>query len=593
MVAINTKVFGGMIPAVDDHLLPPEAAAHAANAWLYSGKIIGLPASKLVRTGVLASLGRTYRIPNDYSDAAYMFNSHWMEFTNPEVDVLRSSVHDDTFERHYWVSTTLSPRYNTLARILAGNPEYLLGIPVPGAISVAATGGVSAITVSRAYVVTWVSAYGEEGAPCTPFLLTAKQDDTWTVTLPTPAAGDLGTNRNLTRAFIYRTVTSSTGIATYFFVADVPIATATYADTLTDTVVTSKEQLESQTWTPPPSDLEGWIMMPNGIIAAWRNNELWFSEPYRPHAWPAAYVLTTEYPIVGLGIINQTLVVGTQGYPLTAHGTNPAYMTTTKLTAHEPCISRSSIVSAPEGVYYSSPNGLILVVPGRAENVTRDVITKDVWASITEGTKLRAARLGTGYFAYGSVAPRVFQENAFQTDAFAQENFVGAYNGVLIDPQNKQVAMVRLESATAIQNVFNDPWSGDVFIIKNDDVYWLDMGDQTPTYEPATWRSKIFQTADKGNIGAMRVYFSIPATTPAQNPTRNTAAEQTLAADQYGLVRVWADGRLIMTRELRTSGELWKLPSGFKADYFQFEIEARVRIISAQVASTAKELVSV
>ena len=56
---------------------------------------------------------------------------------------------------------------------------------------------------------------------------------------------------------------------------------------------------------------------------------------------------------------------------------------------------------------------------------------------------------------------------------------------------------------------------------------------------------------------------------------------------------MYADGRLVMTRELRTSGELWRLPSGFKADFWQFEIEAIVEIDNIQAATSPTELAGI
>jgi hypothetical protein len=129
-----------------------------------------------------------------------------------------------------------------------------------------------------------------------------------------------------------------------------------------------------------------------------------------------------------------------------------------------------------------------------------------------------------------------------------------------------------------------------VFIIRNNIVHWIDDIDPTPNITPYLWRSKVFQLEKKTNLGAMKVYFEVPASTPTLNPTQNFNQSQTLAADQYGLVRIYADGVLRHTRELRTSGELWKLPTGFKADYWQFEVEGRVKVLSMQVAGSPKEL---
>jgi hypothetical protein len=106
----------------------------------------------------------------------------------------------------------------------------------------------------------------------------------------------------------------------------------------------------------------------------------------------------------------------------------------------------------------------------------------------------------------------------------------------------------------------------------------------------AIWRSKIFQSETIGNVGAVKIYFSVPTGTTELNPVRNTALVQELAADQYGLFRLYADDRHVMTRELRKSGELFKPPSGFKADFWQFEIETRVKILSVDLAPTVRQL---
>ncbi len=132
-----------------------------------------------------------------------------------------------------------------------------------------------------------------------------------------------------------------------------------------------------------------------------------------------------------------------------------------------------------------------------------------------------------------------------------------------------------------------------MFLIKDGDLLWLDLSQTTPTITPAVWRSKIFQPKKTDNFQAMKVYFEVPDGTGDQAPTRTNTLVQELAVDQYGLVRAYANGTLVMTRELRTTGELWKLPSGFKADFWQFEIEGRVRVLSLQVATSAKELAGV
>lgn len=590
MVAVNINSFGGMIPALDDRKIPDNAATVSRNVFLYDGNLKGMRAPRYLRD-VPTGTTYTYRLPDDYGGASQSNDDNiWLDFVNAQTDVVRAPVFGDTFDRYYWASSTLPPMYNTRARIAASSPAWLLGIPQPSAAPGVAVAGGSGLTISRAYVYTYVSAYGEEGPPSDATVVTGFINGTWNLTWTMPLSTDRGINRNLTTVRVYRTVTSDAGVATYFLVAEFTMPTAAYADVLSDDTVSSHAQLETFSWTEPPSDLQGFCAMPNGIIASWRNNELWFSEPYRPHAWPAAYVLTVPFPIVGLGIVGQTLVVCTTGYPMTASGVNPLYITTSTLTTFEPCTSRESILSAPEGVYYASPNGLVLVNPGQAGVVTRDLITPDKWAEYTPD-RFKAARFGAAYYGFGAAFGGVFDDNTFETDnTFVSLDETDARNGVLIDTRDVRVAFNLLSSDVSMLGVMNDAWSNDLFLIHDNQLYWIDNKDSDPEFEVYLWRSKLFHSPKKQNFGAIKVYFTVPSTTPAQAPERNNTLIQELAEDQYGLLRLYADDRLVMTYELRESGELIRPPSGFKAEYWQLEIEARVEVSQLQLASTVKEL---
>ena len=471
------------------------------------------------------------------------------------------------------------------------------------------------LQVTRSYVYTWVSFYGEESAPSLPVVKTGIQDGSWNLSgLQTVPDADLGleavdpehARRYLTKTRIYRTITSSSGVATFFRVVELPINTLSYNDTLDDDEVSSNSQLESFSWTPPPSDLRGMVVMWNGMVAGWRANELWFCEPYRPHAWPAAFVNTLEYPIVGLGVVGQTLIACTAGNPVSVNGALPEHLTTAKIASFEPCTSRGSILSSASGVYFVSPNGLIVSGQGGAVNATKDLITRDKWALYAGEARLRAAWFGSAYYAFGGASPDVFEptawagkHNDFQDDLvspmddwISKVDTTGAYNGILIDPTSQRIAFNLLVSDLPVLGVQNDPWSGEAFLVRDGKVNWLDMSDLEQAIEPGLWKSKILQMPDKKNLGAMRVFFRETPDLPALGD-RDVSLNQTLTANKWGVCRLYADDRLVFARELRSSGELWKLPSGFMADFWQYEIETRLKILSIQVASSAKELVSV
>lgn len=573
MVALKIVPFGGMLPAQADRLLPNDAAAYAANTFLGDGTARGFRPSAEIRSLTNPAALKVFRIPNDPLEKppALYGNSTWMEFADIDTDVLRTPVINDSFERYYFASPSVNPKYNSLTRIQNGQAAYYLGVPAPAsAPAVVASGGVATVTETRAYLYTWVTGFGEEGAPSNPVVLTAKNDDTWNVTVTAPG-GSVTTGRNITHTRIYRTITSDAGVATYFLVVELPIATLGYADTLSDSTVSGNNELESTNWNEPPTTLKGIVAMPNGIFAGWTGSDVYFTEPYRPHAWPAIYSISVDQPIVGLGVVGQTLVVATKGRPVCISGVHPAQMAQSTIPQMEPCLSRASIVPSLKGVVYASPEGLVLVNTGGITNITAEIIIKEDWVTDVDPYALRAVRHGTAYVGthVSAAAPST---------------------GIVIDGGLSRFSWLTLGvNLVAIQSDF---WTGDTFLIYGSKIYQFNPP-VLAGMSAYTWKSKLFELPFPKNMGAAKVKFTIPSGSIALNPVANTALSQSLAADQYALFKVYADGVHVFTRELRTSGQIFRLPSGFKATSWQFEVTSRVIIESIEVASSVRELRSV
>lgn len=592
MVALRLQNFGAMLPAVDKNLLPQNNADLSRNVWIYSGALEGLPQPVEVHTLVDPDAKRVFRIPFANFGKDNIPDSTWMEFAHPDTNIITSPTANDSFGRIYWASPSETPKYNTTARIINGDPAFLLGVPAPTVAPGVSVSGGAAPTETRAYVYTWVSAYGEEGPPSPPTSFTGNANGTWDLTFTAPGAA--ATDRNLTHTRIYRTITGASGSTTYYLVAEVTIATLAYADSTPTTTVAASTLLQSLFWSPP-ADMDGMISMPNGMIAGFKGNEIFFCEPYRPHAWPPTYNLSVEGDIVGLGVFGQSLVVCTNRSPYVISGVNPASMSQSKIASVEPCLSRGSIVSTPSGVLYASQNGLVLVVPGQTRVVTQGIITKDLWLdpqNYLNANRLRATLLGTTYYCWGVKGDGAFESSAFDEGAFLFDDFTGAYSGAIIDTSSARVGYTQLQISVPHDNCWADEWTGEILTIREGKVFWLDLARSRPR-QPFLWRSKVFDAPNQRNFAAMRTYFELWPDSPELNPVPNVSQDQTLAADQYGLVRVYADGVLRFTRELRTSGELMRLPSGFKATYWQIEVEAHVRIKSIEFATSAKELISV
>lgn len=441
------------------------------------------------------------------------------------------------------------------------------------------SGWVEPIVAARSYVYTWVTSYGEEGPPSAPTVATGKVGEAWTITLTPPTAAEAA-ERTLATARVYRTVTGSNGIATYFYVGEVSITQTVFSDAVSDTDAASNNTLETTGWTGPPTDLQGMVSMPNGMIAGWRSNELWFCEPYRPHAWPSAYTVTTEHPIVGLGVLGQSLVVCTSVHPYIATGINPNAVSLSKINAVEPCMSRASIVSTVAGVYYASPSGIVEVTPSGVRLATSKLITKDKWETLIAPPSVRAAVFGQAYYMWGArdlgASGDGFYSGAFETSAFAAD---GSYQGTgaMVDMNDPRVAWNALASETPITSVWNDRWTSEVLLLVGNQVCWLDTSWVRGSY---TWRSKIFQTNVNKNFEAARVWCeSLVPSPPLVTPSVT--------------LKVYANGVLRLTRQVTGSGDLIRLPSGFKAQFWQFELTGTAQVYSIEIATAAKELVTV
>lgn len=611
MAVIKLEAFGGMLPAVDDRLLPENAAAYSRDAYLYSGALIGWRTPKSLFNLVSSTTRMAFRIPQDNAQTAITDASYWLEFADVDTDVVRTPVIDDSFQRYYFASPSVRPKYNTLARIAASSSAWYLGVPAPTNAPAVSPGGGTGLNLAsaRAYVYTYVTAYGEESAPSPPLVQNGYVDDTWVVTVTAPDANDMGVNRNITETNIYRTVTATDGTASFFLVDTIAAAVTTYNDTISDDIIAENVELPSTTWTPPPDDLQGIIQGANGMVVGFRENEVWFSEPFRPHTFPSAYTLTTEFPIVGLGVCGQAIIVCTMGFPVVLTGASPSGISSNVIHKAEPCTSRGSIRSSADAVYYTSPNGLQAVTPyGTISNTTEKWITRDKWSSLAPLRSVRAVMNGPAYFAFGTVYvdPATAMDNSSQAQTGFSINSpqtasqsVAAPAGA--DITNPAFGILSAPNSYNIYNVLVDFWTAVPMLIQNQKVYYYDFTDAAPTIMPYKWKTRVFQLNAKHNYEVMRIWFNVPAGTTTQNATRNVASTQTLAADQYGVVRVYAgdgapsgsDGTpmtLFTTREIRNSGELLRILSGQKFEYWQFEFEGRVEIIGVQIANTVKEL---
>ena len=617
MAGLKLEGFAGIAPRYSDRLLPPMAATTAQNTKLLNGEIRGFRAlfEKDNLSGLASTIRRVMRVPDTPNDAYIAFNSR-------DVSIVKSPLINDAFERYFWAGDGV-PRMNTAQRIKDGDPEYFLGIPTP-TIAPAVLPPAGA-TETRAYVYTFESSFGEEGPPSPPTVLTGGAGVPWALSGLQTVVPDAAF-RDVTFKNIYRTVPGNVSTS-FFFVAKIAIGAATYDDNETNEDVAASPLLESTTWLEPPSDMEGFVVMPNGYLVGWAAQRLLFSEPYRPHAWPAQYELSTEFPIVALGVFGTTLVIGTQSQPYFGQGVSPASFTTMKIDAVEPCLSRRGMVSTTGGVYYPSINGLVAAYSGGVQVITKDILTKEEWALFSPDT-LYAAQLGMQYIA------------------FSDSN-----TGFIYDPQEPSTKLVTLDGFTDVEGIETDPYTGNVYLLSND--RYAEWDPENSLRLNWRWKSRVMHFPKPINFGAVRIMAELggssaafPVETilrpynaalflaisglPGQGARLNTLNSVPLGgspAQGAGLVaapeaetRQPLGGSLLynlaylalVNQSVRfiarirrdqvekvvidtvvTTEKVIRMPTGFKADLWQFEMIGNTTVYSVQIAETPNQLAGI
>jgi hypothetical protein len=489
VTAIRIDNFSGIAPRWSARLLQQNQAQVAENAKLLSGELRGFCQPTVLYDFNPLELGyniaRAFRLPASVGAPIPIGDSDtWVGFPDPGVDFIRSPVLEDSFERYYWTGDDSltpfggAPAYNTRARIDAGDPAWILGIPTPvDAPIIVAPPGPASTSETRAYVYTFVSAYGEEGAPSPPTIATGNVIGTWAISgmdasVPNP------TWYNLEFTRIYRTVGG-----TYFHVADVAFGTTTFNDTAPDTSVALNYTLSSLYYTPPPTTLQGIVAHPGGFLVGFSGRDLWMSQPYLPHAWPVTNILTCQTDIVGLAIFNNCILVMTTSHPYFAEGMNPANVTLQKLDSIDPCVSRRSIATTVNGVYYASPQGLILNTGGMTQLITRNLFTFQEWQDFFSPTTINAVPYGVEYVAFDTTA-----------------------TGFVFSPTDSSEPLAQLDAFSNVATIQQDAYSGQAYLVTNNQIQLWDPLNTTPI--GYTWQSKQFDLPKPVNFSAMRLKFN-------------------------------------------------------------------------------------
>lgn len=331
---------------------------------------------------------------------------------------------------------------------------------------------------------------------------------------------------------VYRSVDG-----TYLFVVEIPIGQASVDDDLEADDL--GEELPSLDWAMPPAGLKGLVNMPNGIMAGFVGRDLYFSVPYRPYAWPESYVQTVDYPIVGLGVLDTTLVVLTRGTPYFIQGSHPDSLVVVKTDIEQACVSKRSIVSIAGSVVYASPDGLVSVAPGGSKILTADRVTRAQWQGLNPAS-IHAFEHDLKYFAF-------YDNGATQ-------------GGFIFDFATGSLTRHSLYATCGFSELSTDK----LFVCNGATISVWGTGAATPY----TWKSKRFSFPH--NIG----FSAAQVEAEAYPLTINFYVQQTLFFSQVVINRV-----------------PFRLPPSGGRDW-EFEILADVEVFNVVVAQSMEETAS-
>jgi hypothetical protein len=390
---------------------------------------------------------------------------------------------------------------------------------------------------SRTYCYTYVTAYDEEGPP-SPSSDVFSVDPAKDVVLMVP--GGPGGPYNLTKKRIYRSATG-TAQTKFQYVGEMPIAVTTFVDNVKTSALS--ELLETEGWIPPPVGLQGLRLMANGAAVGFVGNSLYFSEPNVPHAWPHEYPIDDE--IIGIGVFGQSVAVLTRGYPYVFTGIDPAAMASSKMLLPQSCTNKRSIVETGDGVIYASPDGLTMIGQG-ASLVTQAIASRAQWQAYNPASM-------EAYVYNGRVL--VLYEN-------------GGGRGMLVMDMSGSGAMFTTANVNA-----NIAFTAGHYSAVTDTLYFAE-GTQIVRFDNGgtlrgTWRSKLFRLPQEDNFSFAKVLCK--------------------KYEAFPIITIFADG-VQKYQKVLEGPEQFRLPSGFKAADWMFEIEGMVEFTEVCLASSSAEL---
>ena len=423
------------------------------------------------------------------------------------------------------------------------NQAFQDALTVPGGNTPAI--GVELRDVYRTYIYTYVTDRDEESAPSPAVATPLKIDQNDNVLVEWVAPP--GNRPDINRVRFYRNSAGNTssGFMLIHPLVDITVtnkydgakANPNYLDNFADDRL--GESCPTFNWEMPSATMKGLVALPNGIMAGFVGNSIYFSEPNLPYAWNPEYTVVIEYEVVGMVAFGQSIFVGTKGNPYVVSGADSAGMSAIKLELNQSCVSKRSLKTIGGSVIYASPDGLVLYQNGGANVYTSGIISKADWQALTPSS-IKGVEFENRYYAFHSGGCLIFDLTS------------GSYT----------------KSDQTADAVFSDRTSDTLFILTSTTI--KNVSTLSGTALTGSYKSRIYRFPKP--VALAWLYMDADTAFSASTTT----------------VKLYRDGVLVITKSVTTNDPV-RLPAGMGTEW-KVWIESNVKINWAVLTSTTEEL---
>ena len=318
------------------------------------------------------------------------------------------------------------------------------------------------------YLMTYVDDLGVEGPPSP-----ISDEFHRTPSLRVVVSGlSVSTDINTRKKRLYRSA-AGTNTGAFYFLDEIDNATTSYTDMKNDSNLSEK----FTEYYNPPANLEGLIGLPNGILCAFKDRDVWFSDQYIPTSWNPENVTTVNYPIKALAASGNDCIVLTTGRPSIISGDAPDNMTQAELMIDQSCVASRGVARVGNTVLYPSNDGLVSITGGSSELVTKQYYKREDWQALSPSSMVATSHDGR-YHAFNGTQGLVID--------------LGAPEGGLLITTNDEYC----------QCLYSDEEYDLLYLAQGNTIVSYDTSATPKTY---TWKSKEFQFERPVNPSSVRI----------------------------------------------------------------------------------------